>query len=289
MNKTINKIASFILALVIMMGNYSSALAATDSGHDASTTGSDLHSTAFQPTAFYELLAPGDSAGWGTETSGPTEKVTATLNSWVCEAGGYLATTHYARLKYKVPEKAGMVLTTFYMKVVVFLPRKFYSQQDAGFRLMNTDNHTTLLNGSPVGANDKNESRTSVYINSNHTMQVIVDHELNSKKILYTSQGRLPVGEHTIELFGSLDEVAPWYLRVDGVVVASGTEMLSTDDTTPNERVATRFVVGIDGAADQDANLMRVRIKSFEIANYDIAGVTINPALAQTLSQPGSE
>jgi hypothetical protein len=289
MNKTINKIASFILALVTILGNYSSALAATGSGYDASPTGSDVHSAAFQPSAFYKRLAPGDSVGWGTETSGSMEKVTATVNAWVCEAGGYAASSHYARLKYKVPEKAGMILTTFYMKLVVVIPKNFYGQQNAGFRLMNTDNHTTMLDGVPVGANDKNESRTSVYINSNHTLQVIVDHELMSKKILYASQARLPIGEHTIELFGSLNEVAPWYLRVDGVVVASGTEMLSTDDTTPNERVATRFVVGIDGAANQDANLMRLRIKSFEIANYDMAGVTTTPAQAQTLSGPDSE
>jgi len=289
MNKKINRLASLILVLVTILGNHSSALAAPGNGYDASTTGSDVHSPALQPTAFYKRLAPGDSAGWDTETSGSMEKVTATLNDWVCEAGGYMATTHYARLKYKIPEKAGMVLTTFYMKLVVFLPKNFYSRQDTGFRLMNTDNYTTMLDGSPVGANDKNESRTSVYINSNHSLRVMVDHESMSKKTLYISQARLPVGEHTIELFGSLNEVAPWYLRVDGVVVASGMEMLSTDDTTPNERVATRFVVGIDGAANQDANLMRVRIKSFEVANYDMAGVTSTPSQAQTLSQPDSE
>jgi len=280
MNKTIHKIASFILALVTILGNYSSALAAT---------GSDVHSAGFQPSALYKRLAPGDSAGWGTETSGSAEKVTATLNGWLCEAGGYAAPSHYARLKYKIPEKDGMVVTTFYMKLVVVLPTHFYSKQNAGFRLMNTDNHTAMLDGVPVGANDKNESRTSVYINSNHTLQVIVDHESMSKKILYVSEAPLPVGQHTLELFGSLDAVAPWYLRVDGVVVASGMEMLSTDDTTPNERVATRFVVGIDGAADQDANVMRVRIKSFEVANYDMAGVITNPTLAQTFSQPDSE
>jgi len=239
--------------------------------------------TVTQQAAFYERLVPGDSTGWVMETSGAMEKITAASDGWTVKAGGEVASTHYARFKYKAPEQAGIVLTTFYMKMVLVLPTDFYTQQKAGFRLMNTDNYTTTLNGTSVGAKNANESRTSVYINSNHSLRVIVDHETVSSKTMYISSSPLPVGEHTLELFGSLNAVAPWYLRIDGVVVTSGTDMLTMSDTAPAERVATRFVTGIDGAADQDANSMNLKVKSFEIANYDMAGVTTPiPANTQT-------
>jgi hypothetical protein len=269
MKKPINRIISSVLALVTLWAGYSSAQATRGGGYEGFTAAQQPN----QQALFYKRLAPDESSGWSIETSGALEKVTAVPDGWICEAGGYTAFTHFARLRYKVPEQAGMVLTTFYMKMVVVLPADFYAQQMVGFRLMTTDNYTTTLNGAPVGANDVNETRASVYINSDHSLRVKVEHETISSKILYISQSPLPVGEHTLELFGSLNVVAPWYLRIDGVMVASGMEMLSNSDTTPNERVATRLATGILGAADQDANSMNVQIKSFEIANYDRAGV----------------
>jgi len=274
MNKIINRMASVVLVLATILGSYSSASAAPGNVYDMSTTVNDANRATYQQAAFYKRLAPGNSAEWSIETSGVMEKVTPSADGWICEAGGYAAVTHYARLKYKIPERAGFVLTTFYMKAVIVLPADFYSQQNAGFRIMSTDNYTAILNGTSVGANDANESRTSVHIGSNHNLRVKVDHETISSKTLYSSPSPLPVGEHTLEFFGSLNAMAPWYLRIDGIVVASGIEMLSANDTAPNERVATRLVAGIDGAADQDANSMNLQVKSFEIANYDLAGIT---------------
>jgi hypothetical protein len=274
MNKMIHRIASFILTLATALASYSSAQAARGGADDLSTTTEQPN----QQAAFYKHLAPNESSGWSIDTSGYLEKVTAVPDGWICEAGGYTAFTHFARLRYKVPEQAGMVLTTFYMKMVVVLPADFYAQQMVGFRLMTTDNYTTTLNGAPVGANDVNETRASVYINSDHSLRVKVEHETISSKMLYVSQSPLPVGEHTLELFGSLNVVAPWYLRIDGTVVASGMEMLSMSDTTPNERVATRLATGILGAAGQNTNSMNLQVKSFEIANYDMAGVA-HPSL----------
>jgi len=51
------------------------------------------------------------------------------------------------------------------------------------------------------------------------------------------------------------------------------------------ERVITRIVAGIDGAADQDANSMNLLVKSLEIANYDMSGgvvTAIPPTVAPT-------
>lgn len=271
MKRILNRIISAALAVISVAGNYSGVQAARGDAYEGAAATKQI---ANQTAMFYKRLEPGATQGWTLETSGAMEQVIPTAEGWICEAGGYIASTHYARYKYKTPEESGIVLTTFYMKSVVILPPDFYIQQTAGFRLMNTTNHKTTLNGNIVGANNANESRTSVYINSNHSLRVIVEHERTSKKTLYISSAPLPEGQHTIELFGSLNAVAPWYLRVDGTVVAAGMEMLSMNSTSNNERVATRFVVGIDGAADQDVNTMNLQVKSFEIANYDVPGIT---------------
>jgi hypothetical protein len=269
MNKTIHRIASCVLALVTFLASYSSAQAERGKIYREATTAQETNAQA----PFYRRLVPGDSAGWTIEKSGAMEKVTAVSDGWICEAGGYVAPTHYARLKYKVPEQAGIVLTTFYMRAVIVLPSDFYTEQKAGFRLLNTDNFATSLNGVQVGAADSRELRTAVYIYSDHSLRIVASHEQVSAKEFYRSSTPLPVGEHILELYGSLSEAAPWYFKVDGVVVGSGVARLSPDSVPANERVATRLVTGIDGAADQDANLMNLQVKSFEIANYDIAGV----------------
>jgi len=187
-------------------------------------------------------------------------------------AGGNVASTHYARAKYKLPEAVGTVFTYFYAKSVIVLPSDFYERQNAGFRILNTDNYTTTLNGVSVGAANANELRVSVYLNSDHKIRILVDHELGTKLTLYTASAILPTGEHTFELAGDVANVVPWYFKIDGVVVASGTQRLSPDDTLANERVLTRIVTGIDGAADQDSNSVKLTVKSLDIANYDISG-----------------
>jgi hypothetical protein len=219
--------------------------------------------------AFYQRLAPGDTANWSFEESGSLETISGTSDGWWCQAGGDVAATHYARIKYKLPEQAGKVLTTFYMRAVIVLPSGFYSQQKAGFRLLNTDNFATTLYGEQVGASNFAELRTGVYIYSDHSLRIVASHEKVSGEEFYRSSTRLPVGEHIFELYGSVSEVAPWYFKVDGMIVGSGIARLSPDSVPVSERIVTRLSVGIDGASEQDDNPMRVLVKSFEIADYD--------------------
>lgn len=258
MKKTIYHVVTLLMTIALTLGMFSNVQASP------------------QYAAFYKRLAPGDSSGWSFDKSGTVESITATSEGWVCKVGGNAATTHFARIKYLLPERAGKVLTTFYMRAVIVLPPDFYTHQKSSFRLMNTDNYGTTLNGTKVGAQNSSELRVAVYINTNQSLSVIANHQNATKKELYNAS-RLPVGEHTLELYGSLSEVAPWYFKVDGVVKASGTARLAPDSVPVNERVATRLMVGIDGAAGQDSNSMNLLVKSFEIADYDMSGSNPKP------------
>ncbi len=231
---------------------------------------SNLNSVFAQSGQFYKSVLV-DQTGWNTESSGTVESVVKTSGGWLCTAGGEVASTHYARLKYKIPENAGLVLTQFYVKAVIVLPANFYTQQQAGFRILNTDNFTSTLNGQSVGASSADELRTAIYFNSDHTLRINTGYENHQSKELWRSTGQIPVGEHTFELFGNVAEIAPWYFKIDGVTVASGVEKLSTDDLPLSDRVITRIVAGIDGAADQDTKPLSVLVKSVEIADYDVS------------------
>jgi hypothetical protein len=213
------------------------------------------------------------------------EEITGTSDGWWCQAGGEVANTHYARIRYKLPEQAGKVLRTFYMRAVIVLPPDFYTQQQAGFRLLTTDNFATTLNGEQVGSSNLTELRAGIHIYNDHSLRILATHENVAGEEFYRSSTPLPVGEHIFELYGSVSEVAPWYFKVDRRVVGSGVARLSPDSVPAGERIVTRLSVGIDGAADQDDNPMRVLVKSFEIADYDRSASGSEP-LTSTAIQP---
>ena len=258
MKKILQQLFGLISAFALTIASFSSVLASNSPA---------------QTGQIYRSLSATNSTGLNFETSGVVEKITTTSDGWLMQAGGDIASTHYARARYKLPEAEGVVFTYFYAKAVIVLPPDFYSQQKAGFRILNTDNYPATLNGSSVGASNANELRVAVYIFTDHKLRVQVNHETGIKETLYTAPTILPTGEHTFELAGDVANAAPWYLKVDGVVVASGIQRLSTDDMADSERVITRIVAGIDGAASQDTNSMNLLVKSLEFANYDVSGV----------------
>lgn len=232
-----------------------------------------LHSAVnAQTPSIYKSLV-NNTSEWQIENSGTVEKVTRVADGWLCEAGGVTATTHYARVKYKIPEKMGTVITKFHLKATIILPSDFYSKQQAGFRIMNTDNFGTTLNGVHVGASGTEEFRTGVYINSDHTMRVNLLHDNHPSIELYRG-GQLPVGQHVLELFGDVANAGPWWFKIDGATVASGNARLSADTVPVGERVITRLVAGIDGAASQSNNPMAVLVKNVELANYNMSSGT---------------
>lgn len=216
---------------------------------------------------------------WSFETSGSMESITETADKgWLLKAGGYDASTHFARIKLKLPERLEIAPTTFYMKAVIELPEDFYNQHQSYFRIMNTDNYLTSLGGINVGAANANEFRTGISIyKSDRLLRVQAVHDNNPSKTFYVGS-QLPTGEHTLELFGDVASVQPWWFKLDGAVVASGVDRLSPDTAPESERLITRLVAGIDGAASQDSNSFSLYLKDFEIANYDVTAGQATPS-----------
>lgn len=237
-----------------------------------------LYSTT-EPHGFHQVL---DLSNTSPQTEGvcPAFETSGSLESimpdsgqggWLVRAGGEAADTHYARIRYKVPECASLAPSRFYARIVFTLPEDFYTQMQAGFRLMNTDNFATTLNGQPVGALDDNELRCSWNIyNSDKLLRFQCERESGEQQVYYLSEAPLPTGQHSLEMYGNLARKEPWYLTVDGVTVASGYSLFATADTQASERVVTRFVAGIDGAAQQSEQSMQYLVTSFEIADYDV-------------------
>lgn len=241
--------------------------------------------------AFFVTSTPTNNNGTSSDVANPAyEKVVSTSDGWVCTAGGQAADTHFARVRYGV-EQWGRPFTQFYAKAVVVLPSDFYSKQKAGFRILATDNWRVPIAGVSYGAADGNDLRVGLSIYKDHMMYLLVDHYPGQKIVLWKSTSSLPTGRHIIELYGDVSKVAPWYLKIDGNTVAKGEARLSTDDTPVNERLITRFVSCIDGAADQDSNSMTMTLESFSVADYDPAGsqvptATTFPSLTPTISIP---
>ena len=234
-----------------------------------------------------KTFTPASSAGLTFEVNDPSyESIVTSGDNWILTAGGRADSTHYARIKYKLPEQAGVVLTEFYAKLVFTLPTDFYTKQHAGFRILNTDNITAKLStsGATVGALNANELRYGLFLwNSDKRLHLRCEHETKSSLELWKSSASLPVGQHIVELYGDISKPAPWYLRIDGKIVAAGNSSLCPLDTAQSERVITRVVGGIDGAADQDANSLAMNVSLFEIADHDPYG---SVGLTPTATQP---
>lgn len=241
------------------------------------------------PTAagvFYRAFTVVSAPGLSQQTSGAQETIAIGNGGWIMTAGGYVASTHYARLKYNLPELANIAPTTFYLRADVVLPADFYTRQTVGFRIVNIGNSGATLNGQPVGSSSSTVLFTSVYFNSDHFLRVVTSYGSSSQEF-YKHPVQLPVGKHTFELYGDVANVAPWYLRVDGVQVASGVARLSLSAVPASERVVTRAVAGIDGAAGLSTNSLSVQINELAFADYDVNAVTpSNTATSVPTSTP---
>ena len=231
----------------------------------------------------YRAFTVASASGLTLQTSGAQESIVTGADGWTMTAGGYTASTHYARLKYNLPELAGVAPTTFYLRAAVVLPADFYTRQTVGFRIVNTGNSGTTLNGSPVGASGSTVIFTSVYFNSDHFLRVVSSYG-NTATEFYKHPVLLPTGKHIFELYGDVANIAPWYLRIDGVQVASGVARLSPSVSPVTERVVTRAVAGIDGAAGLSSNTLSVQVSELAFADYDVNAVTLPPTATATLT-----
>lgn len=232
-----------------------------------------------QPQALIPSL-PFTTANPGSlvsDSSPSNNTVSAQSDGWIVN----VLSSGYARLSYRMPETEGRVYTSFYMRSTVVLPANFYTATRNGFRIMTTDNFT--VNG--MGAKDANELRCGVFIwKSDNLLHLRCEHETISAMELWKSTTPLPIGEHVLEFYGDLSKAALWYLKIDGVVAASGFSKLCLPDNLQSECVATRLRFGMDGAAGGNVN-MSLKIRSIFISDQDINGVsTPIPTVSQTPS-----
>jgi len=231
-------------------------------------------------------LTPADAAcAWEQKDPPNVATITKDPEKWTMTAGGVPASTHYARIRYGLPECANAVWTRFYMRLVIMLPLDFYNVLSTGFRFGNTDNYLTTYLGSKVGASGGNEIRVSAEMWNDKTLRLRSEHQNGTIKDFWISppQFLTPGMWHTIEIYGDVAQVSPWYIRVDGMLMASGVDMLATTDTAPAERLITRMVCGIDGAWNQDAAPLRVYVRECTFADYDINSI-VPPATAAPIT-----
>lgn len=233
---------------------------------------------------FLITATPSQPSGISVDVANSYESVITSPNGWTCTAGGRPADTHFARVRFTV-EQFGRPFTKFYTKAVVVLPNDFYSKQTAAFRILATDNWKTSISGVTYGSVDGNDLRVGLSIYRDHLMYLLVDHYPGQKIVLWKSSSPLSTGRHTIEIYGDVSVSSEWFLKIDGITLASGVAMLATTDTPVSERLITRFVSCIDGAADLDNNSMSVVLESFQIADYlpwlNVASPTVFPIVTK--------
>jgi len=234
---------------------------------------------AITPPGWSKSFTPSSQGSlWLQQNNPPTERVDNNLTHWSLYVGSpNTGVTHYARLRYGLPEFEGMVLTRFYLAEVIRLPANFYAVNN-DMRILNTDNYSARLNGVTVGASGGAELRTSVYITADRRVRVRSEHQGRGNIDWYISAPEpafLSPGEwHTVELFGNLAAVEPWYFRVDGVVIAQGVAMLSNPSVPVAERIMTRAVWGADGAYRLVIPTpLELQIRSVTVADTDPNGM----------------
>jgi hypothetical protein len=135
---------------------------------------------------FYREFDISNTTGLSIETAGSGESAVVIDDSWLMTVGGYPSSTHFARLRYKLPERAGIILTTFYMRLSLSFHLIFTIIRKVDSRIINTDNYGTELGGIPVGTPGSAEFRTGVYIHKDHSLTIRSDHD-------HVCKGFLPI------------------------------------------------------------------------------------------------
>ena len=206
-----------------------------------------------------------NTAGWNYELSGATEQLVNQSGYVSSIAGGYAATSHYARIRRRMPETDGFVATKKVCAYAEFmLPNDFYTRQESYMRIITLSNFATALGG----ANDVDEWRVGFTIyGSDQLFRLTSDHQNNSDLVLWTNNQQLSTGViHKVELCIDPSQTnGAWMLCIDGTIVGSGTNTPTVPPTLdPDEIVITRAIVGIDGAANQTSTDVQVDVYSFE-------------------------
>ena len=206
-----------------------------------------------------------NTVGWNYELSGATEQLVDQAGYVSSIAGGYLASSHYARIRRRMPETDGFATTGAFCAYAEFiLPSDFYTRQESYLRIITLSNFAGPLGG----ANDVDEWRVGFTIyGSDQLFRLTSDHQNNSDLVLWTNDQQLSTDVlHKVELCMDPSQTdGAWMLCIDGTIVGSASGVPTAPPSLdPSEIIITRAIVGIDGAADQTSTDVQVDLYAFE-------------------------
>jgi hypothetical protein len=210
--------------------------------------------------------------GWSYEASGAAERFVAQATHVECHAGGESASTHYARVRRKLPERDGVAIRKrFSIEGNFELPADFYARHESYMRVITVENTLASYRstGTTVGTSTGDEWRVGFTIyGSDQLFRLISDHENHSNIVLWKAASRLPTGTHAvrIDFVPSRTTGGSWGLYIDGARVGSGTNVQTVPASVdPTDVVVTRANGCIDGASQQDNASVQVNLHSLSI------------------------
>lgn len=226
--------------------------------------------------AFSRAFAPsGDVSGWGLELSDDRQSMTNDGTRVTCSVGGFEASTHYARLRRKLPEQDNFAPGgPFTIGAGIELPADFYSRAESYMRFITTDNYPGSMrdSGTVVGATSNNEWRVGFLIyGSDQLPRLVSEHQNRETIVLWKGSSRLPTGANNIEIdfTPSQGSGGAFEVSVNGQVVGAATGIRTVPTTLPTEEVVvTRVGTCFDGAAEQDSRRVTLHVTSFSFVAH---------------------
>jgi hypothetical protein len=207
--------------------------------------------------------------GWTYEESGASEKLLTVGDHVECYAGGYAASTHYARVRRKMPERDNFAARKrFSIESTFELPSNYYTQHESYMRLITTDNYPAPLSGTgaTVGASGSDEWRVGFTIYGGDGLFRLISEKENQGSItLWKASTKLPVGKHTVKINFAPSKTATgaWEIYIDGTKAGSGSNVQTVPSTVADSEIAVTRIGGcIDGAANQDTKVIQANLYS---------------------------
>ena len=192
-----------------------------------------------------------------------------------CSVGGFDASTHYARLRRKLPENDNFAPRgPFTIGAGIELPDDFYSQAESYMRFITTDNYPGQLrdSGTVVGATSSNEWRVGFLIyGSDQLPRLVSEHQNRETIVLWKGDNRLPTGANNIEIdfTPSQGTDGAFEVSINGQIVAAATAVRTVPTSVPPEEVVvTRVGTCFDGAANQDSRRVTLHVTSFSFVAH---------------------
>lgn len=219
---------------------------------------------------FTATLDPANGTeGWQLEMSDGRQRIVDRGDRLDCTAGGFSASTHYARARRRLPETDDLAPSgAFTIAADIELPADFYDRHDSYVRLITTDNHPASMRstGDRVGAASGDEWRVGFLIYAgDERPRLVSEHENRDTIVLWEGHDRLPTGRHSVEIrvTPSRSSDGSFAVLIDGDVVGEGSSLRTVPRTlSSSEMVVTRVGGCLDGAASQDRQAISMSLRS---------------------------